>query len=468
MRISLEVKKLRGEPVHLLVQFLRLWYSRAELSRRLESLEPAARIERAYLTEALNAAERERADPAVEACLEDYEIRTEKGEWERALEIAEDLTELRGYTSDWLRKAMCLEKLDRGEAATQAIAGARKRVPRDADECRDAGATLARWGHHGEALRYFDKAVDSEPKDAVTWIERGFSLIALEREEEALASCDKASEFDAEYAWGWACRTSALQNLGRYEEALVSCRKALELDPDEAGDWALHVQIGCWLGWYDGSLTSLHGLSGVEPSKLPPWYFRSMLLSSLGRHDEALASFDEAAASAPDAPRFFRQSNRAVLLMLLGRWDEGLVALDEALGSPGQSGEPSLDAQVPNIGVGLLLIGTRDEATWRRIIAVQVELFQKHGLLWVLGLNMVSSVGMLWVAFVSREAARAWRDVWHELGAGHKELVLPLRLLNAAVEYREKPDKRILLSLPVEERKLLEPLLGIEKSAPTA
>jgi hypothetical protein len=52
-----------------------------------------------------------------------------------------------------------------------------------------------------------------------------------------------------------------------------------------------------------------------------------------------------------------------------------------------------------------------------------------------------------------------WRDVWQELVGNRKEFELPLRLLDVAVRYRETHDPRILLGLPVEERKLLEPLL---------
>jgi len=38
MRLSIEVKKHRGKPIHLLVDFLRLWYSPAELQQRLAAL----------------------------------------------------------------------------------------------------------------------------------------------------------------------------------------------------------------------------------------------------------------------------------------------------------------------------------------------------------------------------------------------------------------------------------------------
>ena len=40
MRLCMEVKKNRGEPIRLFVDFLRLWYSRTELEQKLELLQP--------------------------------------------------------------------------------------------------------------------------------------------------------------------------------------------------------------------------------------------------------------------------------------------------------------------------------------------------------------------------------------------------------------------------------------------
>jgi hypothetical protein len=65
---------------------------------------------------------------------------------------------------------------------------------------------------------------------------------------------------------------------------------------------------------------------------------------------------------------------------------------------------------------------------------------------------------------VSDKAAQTWLEVWQELTGDRTQFQLPLRLLNTAVRYREtKGDKRVLLQLPIEERNLLKPLLGIDQ-----
>jgi len=60
---------------------------------------------------------------------------------------------------------------------------------------------------------------------------------------------------------------------------------------------------------------------------------------------------------------------------------------------------------------------------------------------------------------VSDAAAGAWRDMWRDMAEGREELELAVRLLDAAVRYRETKDQRVLLELPAEERAVLEEAL---------
>jgi hypothetical protein len=63
---------------------------------------------------------------------------------------------------------------------------------------------------------------------------------------------------------------------------------------------------------------------------------------------------------------------------------------------------------------------------------------------------------------VSDKAARTWLELWQELTSNYEEqFKIPIRLLDAAVRYKEtKGDRRVLLKLPIEERNLLEPLVS--------
>ncbi|MEQ8963628.1 MAG: helix-turn-helix domain-containing protein, partial [Coleofasciculus sp. C2-GNP5-27] len=109
MRFCLEVKKQRGEPIQLFVDFLRIWYTKEELLQRLgvtddnlqyqQPLKPLpsdAVIEREYILYALQAMDNEDEDPRIAVCLQEYKNCFEKKDYVNALEIAEKLVKIRG------------------------------------------------------------------------------------------------------------------------------------------------------------------------------------------------------------------------------------------------------------------------------------------------------------------------------------------------------------------------------------
>ena len=58
-------------------------------------------------------------------------------------------------------------------------------------------------------------------------------------------------------------------------------------------------------------------------------------------------------------------------------------------------------------------------------------------------------------------ALNGWREAWQAAVGDCDAFQLPLRLIDAMIQYRATQDLRILLDLPVEERDLLRQLLQI-------
>jgi hypothetical protein len=71
MRLSFEVKKNRGKPIGLLLDFLRLWYSPAELKQRLEVLPSQGAADQNYVP-SLEALEKGWDDPRIAECCREY------------------------------------------------------------------------------------------------------------------------------------------------------------------------------------------------------------------------------------------------------------------------------------------------------------------------------------------------------------------------------------------------------------
>jgi tetratricopeptide (TPR) repeat protein len=174
MRLCIEVKKNRGEPISLLVDFLRLWYLPNEMQQMLITLRPDAEVERKYLLHALELSEREDEDLRVKACRKDLGHYLEQNDLAHALEAAEELVAVRGNAEDLLELWLCLYALRR----------------------------------HEDALLAVDRAVELESEDIRAQCARGMQLNAMARFTEALAAFDAVLEGDpeAELAWegvGW-------------------------------------------------------------------------------------------------------------------------------------------------------------------------------------------------------------------------------------------------------------------------
>ncbi len=319
---------------------------------------------------------------------------------------------------------------------------------------------LGKLERYEEALSSYDQAIELTPKYARAWKNRGWVLGKLKRYNEALASCDRAIELDPNYASAWNNRGWVLGKLKRYNEALASCDRAIELDPNYASAWNKRGWVLEYLGRYEEALASWAKAIELNPNNVTAWNNRGWLLRELRRYDEALLSYNKAIEFGEQSSHVF--FNRAEVLLALNRWEEGSAALDDALHRFAHADEPDtgdMKAIVRN-----LFNSNHDGAIWRLRIATLIALYDKHQVASALGLGIVRSIPALMSPMVSDVAARIWRDVWRELVGKRTEFQITIRLLNAAVRYREtKSDPRVLLELSIEERNLLKPLLGSEE-----
>ncbi|MBW3586764.1 MAG: hypothetical protein KY448_13255, partial [Cyanobacteria bacterium 0813] len=151
--------------------------------------------------------------------------------------------------------------------------------------------------------------------------------------------------------------------------------------------------------------------------------------------------------------------NRAIAILGLNRWDEGIAALDDAF----QRLEPGDEAYAEDAALIIcnLFIHMHDIAISQTRITSLIAVYKKHKYLSILGQVIVGNIPLLMSEMVSDKAARTWLELWQEPTSNYKQFQIPIRLLDAAVRYKEtKGDRRVLLELAIEERNLLEPLVS--------
>jgi DNA-binding transcriptional ArsR family regulator len=114
MRFCLKAKKQRGEPIELIVDFLRRWYTKTELQERLglvggevsqeqafEIGKLSATLEREYLLRAIQAFDDDDQRPSRGSVLKEFLDCFEKEDYVSALQQAEKLVAIRGQAVDW-------------------------------------------------------------------------------------------------------------------------------------------------------------------------------------------------------------------------------------------------------------------------------------------------------------------------------------------------------------------------------
>ena len=536
MRISLEVKKQRGEPLRLFIEFLRLWYSPTELNQHLQALPKDAKA-REYFARALQTEEAGDTVSPAAACQRDYDHAWKRKQYEDAIRALDDLISYRTNPWDRISKAKCLRMLERDSEAVGILDELAKSDGEIASPNNQTWLWLSIAMEYRElqqadrALQLEDRALAVSPDSPSVWNNRGVSLRNLGQEAEAIVSFERAASYRPENAEEWqavgiACgnlercgdaveaflqsirlhrddpsawerlglaywrmneyekaddafreaarldptdiailhrRTELLEKIGRFEEALELQQAIVRIDDMDPWQWnwlAVH-QYEC--GRMQDSLESLQRALALSPNEPNIMSNLGIALASVGRLEQALATFDRLLVSFVDAADFQVRSNRATILFHLDRWDEGRAAFDSLLSEFSKSSEKDDGAEIAI--VRNLLLRTRDITIWRRIISEWVTLFERHRLLASLGQGIIRSIRSLQISWMTADDALRWNGIWQELGKKHADLSIPLRLLNAAAQFRKKPDRRILLQLPAEEREILSVLIAQNRSA---
>jgi tetratricopeptide (TPR) repeat protein len=220
MRLSLDVKSHRGEPVRLLVEFLRLWFADQDSPFCALLDVPDWRYGGASI-----------APPAgrqrIEAYSKDLELHALAGDFERALVIANELVSIRGKAQDWYARGYCLTRLGHELSALSSFAHATSLDPNCPQVWAGKGWALWQLGRYHKALAAFQRAMDQSPGDPAVTSNFGVVLCQLGRHREAAEVFDRLRAACPNDLRPWIGRALAMNGLGNSLEALNACEKAL-------------------------------------------------------------------------------------------------------------------------------------------------------------------------------------------------------------------------------------------------
>lgn len=523
MRLSIEVKKHRGEPVRLLVDFLRYWHSREELEIRLDGLNPEAKLERVYIQKALEISENEE-DPRIVACLKDYETYIENKNFNEALNAVEDLIAIRGTAFDWMEKARCHGYRNQIPQAIQASEKALELSPNDHRTLHNRGVLFFELNLFDQALEACEKAILADQEIYQTWSGKGTILNALGRYNEALFAHEKAISLKEDVDTVWSNMASTLIQLGRFKEALDCCEKAISFEPKSFLAWHIKGIVLEKFNQFEEALEAYKKATSHAPEKSSLWSNLGVILTRLNRLEEALKAHNKALSIAPTDSLHWM--NKGITLRKIDKIDDSIDAFErareldknnyEALCQKGislalkgisyeamicyyQSLEEGfehgfkgylefhqilfdqhnwkdvfsavkrvfdhitlIEIKIPVLNVLLqkILFTESRISEWHDKASDIIDFCISKNILSILSQGLVGSVLALSSKETSITDALHWSDLWNRLGGKYQEMRFSLNIMDAAVKYRETKDEKVLLKLPVEERKILEEIIA--------
>ena len=292
-----------------------------------------------------------------------------------------------------------------------------------------------------------DPRVEACSKDGLKYLEENDYAHLLEIAEELVEIRGDADD--------WFTFGHSLVGLNRWEEAIEKLTRTVDLDPNHI---VAYSQLGLayfYLERFEESLQSFDKAVELNKNNAVYWGARGAALEALNRLQDALEAYDRAIELNPNYS--YAVFRRVSCLFRLNRWSEGLFALDRALGQFAHTDEHAANC-IRNI-VTRLFMNSPEARMWQVRSRELVDICSKNSMLTALGQGIVQNVSDMMSPTVSDAVAAAWRDVWRGVAEGREELELPVRLLDAAVRYRETRDQRVLLELPAEERAILEEAL---------
>jgi tetratricopeptide (TPR) repeat protein len=193
LRICVEAKTHREQPLHLLVDFIRYWFSREELERKLSRTDER-NAGRPYLAAALQEYEADAGhvhlSPEIaELC----SALSRGGSAERLRARAQELAELSEIAEDWSHYSRAMIWLDRGSEAVATLEPRLERNPYSVELLQALANAHSSSGSTRRALELLDRALERSPNSAVPFWVKGDLLAKTRRYGEALEAYEQAT-----------------------------------------------------------------------------------------------------------------------------------------------------------------------------------------------------------------------------------------------------------------------------------
>lgn len=447
LRICVEAKSHSDEPVRLLVEFLRYWFSRQELQEKLAAVESNS-SKQAYIAAALkeydNAKCHEHLSSEVAQLCAALTLAGELDNQAAVKVATQELAEVSKIAEDWIHYTRALIYLDRPREALPLIRKKAQQTPKDPDVLWALAKAYAHDSQLEVALPILEKAIVLNPREKQIWLDKGRVLDKLGRYDDAIVAFSQAFRLppkrDIEPILN---KAGTLLRMERYGEAERLLKRLLEGGKSNRDVFIPYGFSLSRLGRTSEALTYFAKATKSAPHDWRAWFYKSQALHDLKRSREALADAERAMEIAPSNSDV--QHSYCKTLFALGEYQRAMETLEtEAVAH--QVFHEMLD-----------LTDARPEKIRNVLVRLRSSLAGKKWQEAILGGLIEFTSSLCEQASVSDVSSlRKWNDILSGLFKAQPRFAILLKMFDVMVRYKESSDKKVLLELPLEQRSLLE------------
>jgi tetratricopeptide (TPR) repeat protein len=460
LRICVETKSHTGEPIRLLVEFLRYWFARQELEQKLTAME-ANCPERAYFVAALeeyeNVAGHAHLSHDVDRLCQALSIADCSRNEAAITAAAQELAQVSLIAEDWRHYARSMSYLGNLQGAQETLENALRKNVNDRQAVIALAEVLDAKGQREEALAQVERVIALDPGSDDGWVEKGDILGKLGRDEEALQAYTHASKLNRRWAAPAYLSSRVLLKLKRYKEARDLLRPVLARGNRHP---AFLIAYGVSLARerkFREALRYFKEVTEELPEHLDAWVFQGRTLINLGRFEDAVAPLKRALQIAPqhdDAQFLLCRAFFAV-----GQYQRSLAELPFEVVAHSTFHE----------FLELANRGHNKEEIEGTLVRLRSAFATSPGLQALAGgLTEFASHMHRHAEVVEAPQLRRWFAVVCKLFSGDPHFEILTNVFDVMVRYKESHDEKVLLELPLEQRRLLESAGAEAEKAPAA
>jgi tetratricopeptide (TPR) repeat protein len=201
--------------------------------------------------------------------------------------------------------------------------------PKLAKAYSSRGAEFFNKSEPKKAIADLDKAIDLDPKDAEAYNNLGTMLSALGQDAKALADFNKALEIKPNFSGALKNRGRIYSKLGKNPEALADLNKALELSPKDAD---IYLRLGIMYdqsGKNDKAISSLTKAIEINPKFAEAYCQRGAIYGKLGKYTDAISDFIKAVDINPKYAEAYY--NRGLVYSQLDQTEQAITYFTKAI-----------------------------------------------------------------------------------------------------------------------------------------